>query len=180
MSEVIIRVATADQKPVLQWLLELHVSEFTQMKGGPVPQKQVFFDQEYLDLFWKRPDWIPILIHYHNKVAGFALIFTNGYLHEKPGVHVVSDFFVLKKYRKQGIGRTAALMIFDRFPGQWEVLESDFNKSGQAFWRTVVGEYTGGRFTENVLNDNRWQGTVQAFDNTRTGRKSSSARLPAR
>jgi predicted acetyltransferase len=180
MSEVTVKAATADQKPVLQWLLELHVSEFTQMKGGPVVQKQVFFDQEYLDLFWRRPDWIPLLIHYHNKVAGFALVFTNGFLREQPGVHVLSDFFILKKYRKQGIGRTAALMIFERFPGKWEVLESDFNKGGQAFWRSVVSDYTGGRYTESTLSEARWQGLVQAFDNSRPAGKGSSARLMAR
>jgi predicted acetyltransferase len=33
----------------------------------------------------------------------------------------MSEFFVLRKYRRQGIGRTAAVELFERFPGPWRV-----------------------------------------------------------
>ena len=35
----------------------------------------------------------------------------------------MSEFFVRKQYRRAGIGRDAATLIFDRFAGDWEIVE---------------------------------------------------------
>ncbi len=35
----------------------------------------------------------------------------------------MSEFFVRKPYRRAGIGRDAAKLIFDRFAGDWEIVE---------------------------------------------------------
>jgi predicted acetyltransferase len=158
MNAVEIKVAMLEQKPVLKWLLELYVEEFAQMTGGRVAQKQVFVDGEYVDLFWKTSDWIPLLIFYHDKVAGFALVISGS------GVRALPEFFILKKYRRQGIGKQAAFQIFDQYPGRWQVMESDFNSAGQEFWRRVISEYTGDRFTESIVSRPERQGPVQSFD----------------
>ena len=39
------------------------------------------------------------------------------------------------------------------------------NQAALAFWRRVIGAYTGGRFVEHELHDERWHGTLQCFDN---------------
>jgi predicted acetyltransferase len=79
---------------------------------------------------------------------------------------VVAEFFVMRKYRRQGVGEQVATLIFDMFPGKWEIQETTKNLSAQAFWRKVIGRYTGGRFGEIFLNDDRWHGPVQSFDNS--------------
>jgi len=166
MHAVEIAVATHEQKPVLKWLLELYAEEFAQMKGERVAQKQMFVDGEYLELYWQKPEWVPLLILYHDKVAGFALVVSEGYSATRGITRVLPEFFVLKKYRRQGIGKQAAFQIFDKFPGRWQVMESDFNAAGQEFWRKVIGEYTGNQYTDNVLENQDWQGQVQSFDNS--------------
>jgi predicted acetyltransferase len=165
MQAVEIKAATQEQKPVMKWLLELYAEEFTQMKGEAVAQKQMFVDAEYVDLYWKRPEWVPLLIFYHDKVAGFALVVAQGRSQNRESVRVLPEFFILKKFRHQGVGKQAAFQIFDRFPGKWEVMQSEFNAPGQEFWRKVINEYTGGQFTENLFRDTEWQGPVQSFDN---------------
>jgi predicted acetyltransferase len=64
----------------------------------------------------------------------------------------MADFFILKKYRDQGIGQAAAFQLFDRFPGLWTVSELKFNLPAQAFWRTIISRYAG-RFSEYVAED---------------------------
>ena len=167
MQAVEIKVATHEQKPVMKWLLELYVEEFAQMKGEQVAQKQAFIDDGYLDLFWKKPEWVPLLVCYHDKVAGFALVVSDEFSHHRGIVRILPEFFILKRYRRQGIGKQAAFQIFEKFPGKWEVKESDFNASGQAFWRKVIREYTGDQFTENIVHNPDWQGPIQSFDNDR-------------
>ena len=35
----------------------------------------------------------------------------------------MSEFFIRKPFRRAGIGRDAATLIFDRFAGHWEIVE---------------------------------------------------------
>jgi predicted acetyltransferase len=64
----------------------------------------------------------------------------------------MSEFFVRKQHRRAGIGRDAATLIFDRFAGDWEIVEYQRNPGAVAFWRRVVSVYCKGRFTERARN----------------------------
>ena len=45
--------------------------------------------------------------------------------------------------------------------------QKDENARAIAFWRRVIDRYTGGRFEEDAIDDERWRGPVQRFDNRR-------------
>jgi predicted acetyltransferase len=64
----------------------------------------------------------------------------------------MSEFFVRKQHRRAGIGRDAAKLIFDRFAGDWEIVEYQRNPGAVAFWQRVVSVYSAGRFTERFRN----------------------------
>jgi predicted acetyltransferase len=66
--------------------------------------------------------------------------------------YAMSEFFIRKAHRRAGIGRDAATLIFDRFAGDWEILEYMRNPGAVAFWRRVLTAYTKGRFTERSRN----------------------------
>lgn len=97
-------------------------------------------------------------------IAGFATVY-EGESFRDPTERVwwVADFFVMRKYRKRGIGKRVATMLFDRFSGTWEIAEIKQNRVAQAFWREIVGAYTGGRYEEIDMDDGRWSGPVQYF-----------------
>ena len=98
------------------------------------------------------------------KYAGFALvnqevrIGTHGYW--------MDQFFVLKKYRHQRVGRLLAHSVFAALLGRWEIGQLPENLPAQAFWREVIGKYTGGRFKEHEVYAGRWQGVIQVFEST--------------
>ena len=50
--------------------------------------------------------------------------------------------------RRRGVGASAAALLFNRFSGDWEVLEDEQNRPALQFWRRVIGRQTGGRFSE--------------------------------
>ncbi len=92
----------------------------------------------------------PLIIIKGSDSVGFALV-------SRPRIPVVgeaaidytmSEFFVRKAYRRCGIGRDAATLIFDRFAGEWEIVEYERNPGAVAFWRHVLSTYCKGRFTE--------------------------------
>jgi predicted acetyltransferase len=96
----------------------------------------------------------PLLILKDDQPAGFALIVRPPTLSQaRPAVdHRLSEFFVLRRYRRLGVGRDAAQLIFNRFAGQWEVTEYVRNAGAVSFWRRVIGAYTRGTYTERIAD----------------------------
>lgn len=96
----------------------------------------------------------PLIISQGPESVGFALV-------TRPRVaaageaavnYHMSEFFIRKAHRRQGIGRDAAKLIFDRFAGDWEIVEYQRNPASVAFWRRVLTVYCKGRYTERSRN----------------------------
>jgi predicted acetyltransferase len=97
----------------------------------------------------------PLLILKSDTPAGFALVVRPlNVASGKPPIvdYRMSEFFVLAKYRRLGIGRDAAQLILNRFSGQWEVTEYLRNGDAVRFWRNVIAAYTRGQYTERITN----------------------------
>src|SRR4051794_26425212 len=56
--------------------------------------------------------------------------------------HSIGEFFVLRNYRRKGIGKFVANRIFNMFPGKWRVSQMEDNQPSKEFWRKVISEYT--------------------------------------
>lgn len=102
--------------------------------------------------------------------AGFALIGTR-LLDDVPGPGWnVDEFFVLRCYRRQGIGREMARRVFDTARGHWQIMQIGENTPAQVFWRDVIREYTEGRY-EEFERVNEWdeRQVWQRFDSSAWG-----------
>ena len=88
----------------------------------------------------------PFLVLVANKPAGFAFI--GGEATQAETEFSIGKFFVLRKFRRQGVGQQFAFHVFDQFRGQWEVREVVQNKVAITFWRKVIDRYTKGGFRE--------------------------------
>jgi len=103
------------------------------------------------------PSWLagdqdlPLLILVDGRRVGFALVARSPSAWIAPGCdHRMSEFFVLARERRRGVGARAALAVFAAHPGRWEVSELARNERAIRFWRRVVGEQTGGRYEETA------------------------------
>jgi predicted acetyltransferase len=84
-------------------------------------------------------------------------------LTDAANVHDVSEFFIVRRHRRQGIGTSAAAALFALRRGVWEVRERTGNTAARAFWRRAIGAYSSGHFEELAVEDDRWHGWVQRF-----------------
>ncbi|WP_010500468.1 GNAT family N-acetyltransferase [Paenibacillus elgii] len=155
--EVVVSKAAEEQKSVLRNLLELYKYDFTEFDPEDVNEHGLF-EYPYLDHYWTEEGRHPFLVHVDGKLAGFALIRELG---SDERVYSVAEFFVMKKYRRHGVGRDLAFDLFNRFPGQWEVAQMKENEPAQKFWRRIVDEYTKGSYQEMTRDD--WEGPIQTF-----------------
>ena len=72
----------------------------------------------------------------------------------------------MRKYRRQGVGKIAAVLTLNRFCGRWEVHELESNMPSQIFWRRTISEYTRGKYSETYWNTASSRGPIQCFDNS--------------
>jgi predicted acetyltransferase len=146
--------------------LYLHdLSAFTEFYD--VDARGVWFP-DYLPGWLDRrlPVMHPMVIREGGRPAGFALVGERPFPHMTPGRDLrMCEFFVLNRLRRRGVGRRAAAAIFDRFRGVWEVSELPANERAVAFWRRVIADVTGGRYTEAIERGD----VVQVFDSRRPG-----------
>ena len=158
--KITIRPATRADQPLLRNLMEFYLYDFSEFTEEDVDENGIY-GYEYLDDYWAQTERHPFLIRVDDQPAGFALVRA---LHAESGdvIYAISEFFVMRKYRDQGVGREAAYQIFDRFPGRWRVGERRENRGAQIFWRKVIRDYTGGQFEE--LTHPRWDGPMQTFE----------------
>jgi len=157
--DIEIQAASNDDKPVLRHLLELCQHDYSEYNGDEVNEHGLF-GYRYLDHYWSEQGRYPLLIRVSGRLAGFVLVRRLD-SSDANGTHSVAEFFILRKYRRQGIGQAVAQRVFDRFPGTWRVHQEASNLPAQAFWRTVISRYTGGKFRE--VREAGWNGPIQEF-----------------
>jgi predicted acetyltransferase len=154
-----VRIATPNERLPLYRMLELYQHDLSD-----IWDQDIDTHGEYgytLDRYWNASDCWPYLFLASGKLAGFALVDRRVRI---PGDDFWMDqFFVLKKYRRQGIGSAAAATLLDAHQGHWQVGQMPANLVAQAFWRRLVGSYTRNRYTEEQLTTGWWQGYVQRF-----------------
>lgn len=162
MNDLEVRPATLADRLPIQRMLELYQHDLSDLWD-----QDLDLHGEYgyaLDRYWRDPKCKAFAFLMAGKYAGFALVDNAVSLPENE--LWMGQFFVVKKYRRRGLGSVAAKRVFDQVRGRWEVGQMPMNLPAQAFWRRVIGEYRAGNFVEHALDDARWQGLLQCFDNT--------------
>ncbi len=150
-------------KETLDALAQLYQYDFTEFVDEEV-RSDGRYDFIDLDESAKMPKHQACFIHVDGHLAGFAVAYEDVALRDRAErTWWMAEFFVLRPYRRQGVGARAATMLFDRLGGIWEIGQVPENAPAQAFWRSVIARYTGGDFEEFYADDERWTGPVQYF-----------------
>jgi predicted acetyltransferase len=104
---------------------------------------------------WKRPGFV-YLARVHGALAGFALIGSGQqWLGDAgAGVQDVHEFFVLRRYRRDGLGRELATRVWKQHPGDWLVRAAEANRPAVAFWRNAIASHTAGSYLEEERQAN--------------------------
>jgi predicted acetyltransferase len=127
-------ISPAD-RPTLRNLCQFYEYDFSEiepMAVGPDGRyhqlDDVAFDHGYF-------------IRIEGALAGFVLVNRQPSKRGEHDVWWMEEFFVLRAYRRGGVGMTAARLVFDRHPGEWEITQTASNRQAIAFWRKAVSGY---------------------------------------
>jgi predicted acetyltransferase len=140
--EVLLQTAQPNDAQLLSNLIQLYAYDLSEVYAlSPGPDGRFFYDK--LPLYWSEPHKrFPLLIRHGGELAGFVLVTLGSPACIDPRVYDVAEFFVLRRHRRFGVGRDAAFLVWDQFPGQWTVRVSEGNIGGLSFWSKTINEYT--------------------------------------
>ncbi len=149
--------ANIDQKPILSALMQLYTHELSGITEEEIGLDGYYDLGPYFDAYWLESSRHPFLIYWREALAGFCLV-----RQTEEGLYQIAEFFVLRTYRRRGVGEDAACLAFSRFAGQWQVCQEENNSAAQHFWRKVISRYTNGDFEEG-FSDSEPRGPMQLF-----------------
>ncbi len=142
--------ATLDQQAILANLLELYSHDFSEFIALEL-QPDGRYGYSRLPLYWQEPNRYPFLVNIGEHLAGFVLVTRTSRLSGDPAVYDMTEFFVVRSYRKQGLGAAVARLIWEQFPGLWEVRVVENNQSAVTFWRGTTARFAGSSVHEQFV-----------------------------
>ena len=167
---VTIRRLRPAEVAAVRHLVQLYIYDLGGDRWGVEPDGR-FGSRGWHRRFWTRRGRHHFVIRADGRLAGFALLGERAHF-AGAGVREVSEFFVLRKYRRRGVGTRAARFLFARFPGRWELAELTWNVGEQRFWRGLLQRRAVGPVVERRRRHDDLTFVVQHF--TTAARKLSA------
>jgi predicted acetyltransferase len=81
--------------------------------------------------------------------AGFAIIGSADEWLGDVAAHDMHEFFVIRRHRRHGLGRTMAIHLWNQYPGEWLVRALEANAPAVEFWRSAIASYSRGMYAED-------------------------------
>ena len=154
--------ATEAEGPALRRLMQLYCYDFSDFSKMKMNDDGTFGNPEFIEEQFGA-EHASYTLRCRGAMVGFAIVSPRNFLTGKSGVTDMAQFFVMRGYRREGVGRTAATILFDRHPGPWEVRVIEENLPAEAFWRSVIERYTSGAFKVSEIDVPSDAGTLFSF-----------------
>jgi predicted acetyltransferase len=153
-----VRRAAAEEQAIMSNLLQLYAHDFSEFIDLQLQADGRFMDPD-LSGYWREEDRLPFLVRVDGHLAGCVLVSRGSRITADPRVWDMAEFFIVRRYRKRGIGAAVAHEIWRRLPGPWEVRILEINHPARAFWRAAIRAFAPsmaeGRMME--VQRNRWE-----------------------
>ena len=145
---------------LLARLLQLYEYDYSEYGGVDLDEHGLFPTVD-LGAIWGEHDR-NFLLRVDGHPAGFALVTRHAAYLDKGETNLLAEFFVVRKYRRRGVGERAAVDLFDRVPGRWELGTLTANTGAIVFWRRVLARHRPA-FREHPDGCDRWRGPIWIF-----------------
>ncbi|MGM1048120.1 MAG: GNAT family N-acetyltransferase [Bacillota bacterium] len=127
-----------NKKEILKNLMTLYLHDLSEFSNDiDINQDKGLFEFDVFELFFEKEGLTPFFIVYENNIIGFILLQSGPYSNQEYADFVLNSFFILKKYRRRGLGREACKAFFNLYPGRYAVGQLLNNKPAVLYWKNV-------------------------------------------
>ena len=139
--------------PMVENLARFYIYDMSEFMGWPCPASGLYGGcDEFFD-DWRAGANEPLLLRIGGEIAGFAGVKQIDI--DGQAGHCIQEFFVIRKFRRRGVGREVAVELFRQHPGPWKAEQLAGNTLAERFWRAVITDHTGDQFTE-LTRPSQW------------------------
>jgi len=124
-----------DTRIVLERLWQLYRHDLSEFRSSMVPEADGTYPLRHLPDYLDHADRAAYLMLVDERPVGFALV-----AGLETGPRSISEFFVVRALRRQGVGYDAAVELLRVHPGAWEVAFQEENPAAARFWRRIIAE----------------------------------------
>jgi predicted acetyltransferase len=132
--------ASEEQSPILANLLELYAHDFSEFHALELGADGRF-GYPQLPLYWRDSNRHPFLVKVDGNLAGLVLVKQGSEISSDQTVWDMAEFFIVRRYRRRGVGTGVAHDVWRRFPGCWEIRVMDSNRSALGIWRRATAAF---------------------------------------
>lgn len=97
-------------------------------------------EMAYFDYYWTEKNRRPYLIYNNSIPVGFALV--HDITVNPKADWKMAEFFIMARYRHQGIGKHAVQWLFNKHHGLWEISVLKDNQAALEFWHKCLDNPT--------------------------------------
>jgi predicted acetyltransferase len=137
--EIELRPVDEADKVVLERLVELYRYDFSEYRPYALTPHGTY-GYRYLDHYFLDDAREACFVLVDGELAGFTMTSRLA-----GGARTMSEFFVVRSWRRRGVGTAVAHEVFARHPGRWRVAFDDTNAPAGAFWPEVCAAAARGK-----------------------------------
>lgn len=155
-----VTLVPAEDYEYVKNLFQYYIYDMSEYTGWP-PYDNGTFDVADsvtgLSDYWNKPNHYPYLIQVDGEIAGFSLVRKYP---EESDCFDMGQFFVLRKFKRKGIGEQAFKLSVSKHPGRWITRVLPNNLGAKAFWLKVINAIA---VTDVVVETERYKTTEMEF-----------------
>lgn len=143
--------------------MQFYLYDIAALDQWDIREDGQYGNPERIESFWIVDQYERFFIRVDEVLAGFVLT-SHKFADGNARIHVVSEFFVLRRYRRTGVGRIIATRLFEEVDGTWEILVMRSNTPAQKFWATIISDHIGKGHREFTVSQDKDDEVVFRFN----------------
>ncbi|SMF78942.1 Predicted acetyltransferase [Paenibacillus uliginis N3/975] len=141
-------------KDILKQLMTLFLHDLSEFNSDlEINQSNGLFEFDVLEWFFEKEGLTPYFIKAEDKVIGFILLQSGPFSNQEYADYVLNSFFILKKYRRKGLGREACKEFFNQYPGRYAISQILTNTPAIHFWKSIYKSFNIEFYEKEELED---------------------------
>ena len=151
-----------ESKSELENLMSYYLHDLSEFADDLKISEDGKFKYDGMELYLSEKDLKPFFINFNGENIGFILLNTGRYV-PKGIDYIINEFFILKGYRRKGLGASSIKKLMDVFKGTYFVKELLDNKLAVSFWKRFY-KRQGIQFDENSVLSDGFECIIQRFE----------------
>jgi predicted acetyltransferase len=130
-------------KDILRQLITLFLHDLSEFNSDlEINQSNGLFEFDVFEWFFEKEGLTPFFIHEEDKIIGFILLQSGQFSNQEFADYVLNSFFIIKKYRRRGLGKEACKEFFKQFPGRYAISQVKTNTPAIHFWKSIYKSFS--------------------------------------